>query len=43
MASVPNTLSDVAPTLAELKKLLLEQKSRLLLGRLAKIGQRLRR
>jgi hypothetical protein len=39
MAPVPNSLSDVAPTLAELKKLPLKQKARLLLGRLAKIGQ----
>jgi hypothetical protein len=39
MAPVPNSLSDVAATLAELKKLPLEQKARLLLGRLAKIGQ----
>jgi len=31
-------LSDVAPTLADLKKLLIEQKCRLLLARLAKIG-----
>jgi hypothetical protein len=39
MAPVPNSLSDVAATLAELKQLPLEQKARLLLGRLAKIGQ----
>jgi|SRR5579864_934362 len=33
------TLSDVAPTLADLKKLPMEQKCRLLLARLAKIGE----
>jgi hypothetical protein len=35
----PNSLCGVAPTLADLKKLPIEQKSRLLLARLAKIGQ----
>jgi hypothetical protein len=35
----PNTLSDVAPTLADVKKLSIEQKCRLLLARLASIGQ----
>src|SRR6267154_5710385 len=35
----PNTMSEVAPTLTELKKLPTEQKCRLLLARLAKIGQ----
>jgi hypothetical protein len=34
-----NTLSEVAPTLADLKKLPMEQKCRLLLARLAEIGQ----
>ena len=34
-----NTLSEVAPTLADLKKLQMEQKCRFLLARLAQIGQ----
>jgi len=33
------TLSDVAPTLTDVKKLPIEQKCRLLLAQLAKIGQ----
>jgi len=33
------TLSDIAPTLADLKKFPMEQKCRLLLARLAKIGE----
>lgn len=39
MKPTPNTLSEVAPTLAYLKKLPMEQKCRLLLARLAEIGQ----
>ena len=39
MKVTPNTLSDVAPTLADLRKLPVEQKCRFLLARLANIGQ----
>ncbi|HYL11744.1 MAG TPA: SEFIR domain-containing protein [Terriglobales bacterium] len=39
MKANPNTLSEIAPTLADLKKLAMEQKCRLLLARLAKIGE----
>jgi hypothetical protein len=39
MKVTPNTLSDVAPRLADLKKLPLEQKCHFFLARLANIGQ----
>jgi len=39
MKSTPNAMFEVAPTLGELRKLPIEQKCRLLLAQLAKIGQ----